>query len=341
MTPNADLHVRHGWRSFFWLSVGLSGFNLLTLLFFFPETKYSRSTGSIQVAASPSLASDPHENDKRSSGSVGETKESANNASAVSLVGQGRPSKKQYALWQKPDPRWKSYVLRDTLTPFRIFLYPLVLWAAVTLGGNVNINLFYALNESLVLAAPPYYFSTAAVGYSNFGFMCGGLIGLLTAGPLSDYVAKRSARKNNGIQEAEMRLPALIPFFCTMVIGIVVGGIALQRQWNWPILIVIGFGCAGLTVTSIPTIVIAYCIDCYKPLSGEIMVVATVVKNCCGFGMSYWVPQLAGKDGFITPAMVQFSLAAGPLLLGIPVYFFGKKLRIATKNSYVHKLSEY
>jgi len=43
----ADLHSRHGWRSFFWLSVGLSGFNLLTLLFFFPETKYRRSTGSI------------------------------------------------------------------------------------------------------------------------------------------------------------------------------------------------------------------------------------------------------------------------------------------------------
>lgn len=332
----------HGWRSFFWLSVALSGFNLVTLFFFFPETKYKRSSqwteDTPQGAASATVKEN---NEKTNSNEEGQSTPSTPTSPASSLVGKGRPSKQQYVLWQKPDARWKSFLLRDVFTPVRILFYPIIFWTGITVAGSVNINLFYVLTESEVLSAPPYNFSTSAVGYSNFGFMAGGIIGLLTAGPFSDYVARRTARKNNGIREAEMRLPALIPFVCTTVIGLVVGGLAYQRQWSWPILLVFGYGLAGLTVTTIPTIVITYAIDSYKPLAGEIMVVATVVKNTCGFSMSYWVPQLAAEHGLITPAMVQFALSIGTLLMAIPLYFYGKKFRELTKNSPVHQLSEY
>lgn len=67
------------------------------------------------------------------------------------------------------------------------------------------------------------------------------------------------------------------------------------------------------------------------------MVVATVVKNTCGYGMSYWLPMLAAKHGLLTPAMVQYSCSIGPLMLGVPMYFFGKRLRVKTRNSYVHQ----
>jgi len=33
----------HGWRSFFWLSTGLSAFVLILIVFLFPETKYHRT----------------------------------------------------------------------------------------------------------------------------------------------------------------------------------------------------------------------------------------------------------------------------------------------------------
>lgn len=36
-----------------------------------------------------------------------------------------------------------------------------------------------------------------------------------------------------------------------------------------------GLGFSGLALTSIPTISVAYAVDCYKTISGEIMVVAT------------------------------------------------------------------
>ena len=260
---------------------------------------------------------------------------------ATSLVGQGRPSKRQWALWQRPDPKWKSFIARDLLTVLRVFFYPIIIWAGFVAGGNININLFFILTESEVLSAPPYNFSPAAVGYSNFAGFVGGVLGLLTAGPLSDYIATRAARRNNGVREAEMRLVALIPFTVLMTIGIVVGGIAQDRQWPWGLIVVFGYAGAGLTVTSIPTIVIAYAIECYKPLAGEIMIVATVIKNTCGFGMSYWLPILTARSGLLEPAMVQYACAMGPLALGVFVYFFGKRLRMMTKDSYVHRMSEH
>ena len=316
------------------------------LLLAFPETKYKRGLKD-QIALSSGANEDQSDKGDKDAGKDGEvlqaqeTTPSSPTSPASSLVGQGRPAKRQWALWQRPDSRWKSYVLRDVFTPFRVFFYPIILWTGFLAGGSININLFYALTESQVLSKPPYSFSTAAVGYSNFASFGGGILGLLTAGPLSDYIARRAARTNNGVREAEMRLPALIPFSCLMIIGIVVGGVAYQRQWAWPPLLVVGFGGAGLTVTSIPTIVIAYAIECYKPLAGEVMIVVTVIKNTCGFGMSYWLPILSAKHGLLEPAMVQFSLAMGPLVLGLLIFFFGKRLRAATKNSYVHQLSQH
>lgn len=72
-------------------------------------------------------------------------------------------------------------------------------------------------------------------------------------------------------------------------------------------------------------------------MGGEIMVLLTVVKNTCGYGMSYWLPILSEKYGLLTPAMVQYSCSIGPLVLGVLVYIYGKRMRIWTKNSYVHQ----
>jgi hypothetical protein len=104
------------------------------------------------------------------------------------------------------------------------------------------------------------------------------------------------------------------------------------------IILIFGYGLTGLSVTTVPTIAIAYAIDCYKPILGEIMVCATVIKDTCGFAMSYWVLPLAAREGQITVGMTQLALTAGPMLLGIPVFLYGKRLRKLTRNSGVHRM---
>jgi hypothetical protein len=255
-------------------------------------------------------------------------------------VSKGRPGKKQFHLYQKPDLRWKQFLIRDIVSPLQVFFYPVIFWAGLMVAGPANLLLLWNLTESSLLSAPPYNWNPSQVGYANFSFVVGGIIGLATAGPLSYWIAGRATRANNGIREAEMRLPALFPYIALTAVGIIIGGIGYERYWPWELILVIGYGFTGLCVASVPTVAIAYVIDCYKPISGEIMVVATVLKNTCGFAMSYYVFPLAAKKGFITLAMVQFALTIGPALLTLPLYFYGKSLRRLTKNSALHRMEE-
>ncbi|KAL3451719.1 major facilitator superfamily domain-containing protein [Aspergillus insuetus] len=331
-----NIAERFGWRSFFWLSLAMAVFNLITLLTLYPETKYSRPATDHHPVSPPALVSETPDDPK--SGSI--QLENLDPNRATVMVGKGRPSKTQFKLWQAPDPNWKQFLVRDTISSFTVFFFPIIFWAGLNVAGPANVLLYWNLTESAILGSPPYSFSPSAVGYSNFAFVIGGMLGLLTAGPLSDWVAMRATTANKGIREAEMRLPALIPYFVTSVIGIVIGGLATKEHWDWPVLVVVGYGCTGLCVTAVPTIAIAYAVDCYRPIAGEIMVVATVIKNTCGFAMSYWVFPLVQREGWLTPAMVQLALTAGPILLGVPMYFGGKSLRRLTRNAAVHAYGE-
>ncbi|KAJ5605469.1 hypothetical protein N7510_008250 [Penicillium lagena] len=321
--------------AFFWLSLAMSIFNFLTLLFCFPETKFNRDS-VIQTGVSEE-ATDNTSQDMDSNSAKAESHQLENIGGEVhNAVGTGRPSWDQFKLWHAPDANWKRFLLRDLFSPCRLFFFPIILWAALNVAGPANVLLFWNLTESAVLGAPPYSFSPASVGYSNFAFVVGGLIGLATAGPFSDYIAIRLTAHNRGVREAEMRLLALIPYFVTTVIGITIGGVGYARLWEWPIILVIGYGFSGLCVTAVPTVAVAYAVECYKSVAGEIMVVATVIKNTCGFAMSFWVPSLAERNGYLAPAMVELALTIGPLVMGLPIYLYGKKLRKLTQGSSVH-----
>jgi hypothetical protein len=73
------------------------------------------------------------------------------------------------------------------------------------------------------------------------------------------------------------------------------------------------------------------------------MVAATVCKNFIGFSYSYWVFDLAhtSKDGWLTPVMIIFAYTVGPALFGFPLHYgLGKKIRMWTRNSGVHRMED-
>ncbi|GIZ44837.1 hypothetical protein CKM354_000802300 [Cercospora kikuchii] len=323
----------HGWRSFFWLSTALTGFVTLLLVFCYPETKYHR--------ASPRTSQPPKVDDDQSK-AQGRVVDSEVNSNDDAVSGQyirkGRPDKSQFAPFTKPDSRWMSFVIRDITTPIIVFFNPIVFWSALMLAGPADLLLLFNLTESGLFSSPAYGWSPEAVGYSNFAFFVGGLCGLITSGPLSDWWARKMTIKNNGIREAEMRLPALLPYCCFFIISHVVGAVGYQRHWPWQAIIVCGFGFSGLAVTSIPSIAIAYAIDCYKPISGEIMVVGTVLKNVLGFCLSYWVFDIMARDGWTMVFMIQFAVSMLPVVLTVPLYYYGKSLRRWTRNSEIHRM---
>ncbi|KAF2786716.1 MFS general substrate transporter [Melanomma pulvis-pyrius CBS 109.77] len=345
---SGSIAAHHGWQSFFWLETALSAFAIFMIAFTFPETKYHRNNGGKRATTHDSTLQFSGVKNIAEGGAIekqgSDTGLDSDNSSLVPPpVGKGRPSSQQFKPFQKADSRWKMFIVRDTWTPVKVFFNPIVLWAGLMLAGPADLVLFFNMTESVIFAAPPYLFNPQQVGYTNFAFVIGALIGLATAGPFSDWIAARATRKNNGIREAEMRLPALWTYMIITIFSVILGGIAYQRQWAWGHIVIWGYGFAGLSVTSVPTIAISYAIDSYKPISGEIMVVATVCKNFIGFSYSYWIFDLAhtSKDGWITPAMVIFACTVGPALFAVPLYYgLGKKIRTWTRHSDLHRMEE-
>ena len=71
-------------------------------------------------------------------------------------------------------------------------------------------------------------------------------------------------------------------------------------------------------------------VDCYYPAAAEAALLIVGLKNVFGFGFSYsvipWLTAWGYAHTFGTFAAIQI----GVVLLGLPLWYFGKKIRHAT-----------
>lgn len=145
-------------------------------------------------------------------------------------LGKGRPSRAQFGLLQPIDGAALKGIMRHFFLPVHILFFPIVFWASMSMGSAANALLGINLLQSPALSAPPYNFNPAQVGYANFALVVGGVIGLITAGPWSDWVSARATTRNNGVREPEMRLVSLIPFIMAAFIGLLVSVNLLEEH---------------------------------------------------------------------------------------------------------------
>jgi MFS family permease len=307
-----------GWRSFWWLNTGLLGLSFLMVVFMFPETRFKRSIpakvgntsgSSLDEKTQPTAVEHTHvantEKDTNPIQHVNTANSILPNAEDLTatetaardpFLGRGSPGKWQWRMFQPNAHPFRS-ILLDLWTPWKLFAFPIVEFAAFVVSWSCSSFLTINLTQSQVLAEPPYLFKPMTVGFTNFAIMVGAFIGLFTAGPLSDWISARSTRRNNGIREPEMRLPAMIPYVIIMFLGNIVVSIGYQRHWPWQAIVVIGYTCAGIQVAALPGIVSTYAIDSYKPVAGSLMVAITVNKNVWGYGFSKFITPWSIKAG--------------------------------------------
>lgn len=227
--PMAE-HV--GWRSFFWLNVGLLGLVLLFQIFLFPETKWRRfpSTDAVQA----NQASIPRTSEPEKSVELTQHEDvSAENAPEQDpWLHRGSPSKKQFKLWQLDGNNVKT-VLISFWIPWKLLSFPIVELAAFIVSWSASSFLTLNLTQSQAFAEPPYNFHSQTIGFFNFAILIGSFIGLATNGPFSDWISMKATRKNRGIREPEMRLPAIAIYMVIMVIGNFVVAFGYQYKWDW------------------------------------------------------------------------------------------------------------
>lgn len=221
-----------GWRSFFWLNVAFLGAVLLSQIFFFPETKWHRVHPD-EVNRAQQRASDPAVEESEPEKPLEVTQESLNvEAAGDPYLHRGRPSKKQFKLWQLDGHSWKTLLISFWI-PWKLLSFPIVELAAFVVSWSASCFLTLNLTQSQAFAAPPYNFNSQTIGFFNFAILIGNVIGLATNGVLSDWISMRSTRKNKGVREPEMRLPAMILYVIVMIVGNFVVAFGYEYKWDW------------------------------------------------------------------------------------------------------------
>jgi MFS family permease len=208
---------RVGWRSFWWLNVGLIAVSLLMVIFAFPETRYHRPhpheiASALQESNSTLSGADKLHTghvehveiqptmDTKNEMSMMPNLQATKTADRDPFLGKGYPSKQQWTLYQ-PNPTPFRSMAMDLWLPWKLFAFPIVEFAAFVCSWSCSSFLTLNLTQSQAFAAPPYNFSAESIGFFNFAILIGAIIGLATSGKLSDWVAARATKRNGGIRE--------------------------------------------------------------------------------------------------------------------------------------------
>ncbi|RDL40548.1 Uncharacterized protein BP5553_00527 [Venustampulla echinocandica] len=308
------------WRMFFWFCAIMQGVIMVTLGFFAPETRRDGAFSADTEITTP--ATDPEAIDPALEEGLGQQPAAHQSMTTANpIVGHGRPNRRQLIPWQRVDRKAFKELWLHLISLFIILFYPITFWAAMTANFASNTLLYLIMCQSQALAAPPTFVSLAI------------------GGTMSDWVAMKATVRNNGIREPEMRLPTLLPFLAANLVGMIMIGFGFQQGWPWEAPVILGYSLVGLYSSVIQTIVITYTIDYYKPISGAIMNLATVLKNMFALGMSYYVNNWIISKGYLPPMFLLMGLTVGFGLVGVVVFMkWGKTMRTWTRHSKVHQM---
>ncbi|KAJ5912173.1 uncharacterized protein N7473_001476 [Penicillium subrubescens] len=341
------LHV--GWRSFWWLNVAMFVFIIIVGVFAFPETKWHRAhpdeiqktqatvTSTVDSADAKEKEESPEGSSKNVQTHLEVQTPAVEDDAMDPFLHKGKPSKKQFHIYQ-PDAHWAKTLLLAFWVPWRLLAFPIVEYAAFVVSWSASCFLTANLTQSQAFGAPPYNWSSQSIGFTNFASLVGALLGLLTNGPLSDWISMRATNKNRGIREPEMRLPTLIPYVIISILGNFIIAFGYEYHWDWRIIVIIGYTCAGIQVTALPAIASTYAVDSYKPVVGSVFIAITVNKNLWGYGFSKFITAWTEESGYIPAIMLNMCLTVLWCSFGILFYFYGKNCRKWTAGSSIWKL---
>ncbi|KXX74924.1 Protein HOL1 [Madurella mycetomatis] len=322
--------INHHWRVIYQVASALIGLVLLTAFFAFPETAYIR---------------EPPRNDDESSVPPSSSSEKVSVMSSASASDVERTS--------RPVPAKMTYlqslkIFHKTLTneslfrllarPFGLICLPPVLWVSLVTGTTIGFLIVMNSNVEIAFVAT-YHFESWQVGLCFISAIIGSLIGIPAGGTFGDQVADWFTRRNGGIRDPEMRLPAMIPSLITAPLGLILFGVGVEHKLHW-ICSTIGIGFLSFAIVQGTNVALVYLIDAYRPIAGEITLTVMGFKSLFGFLLSFYTNTWVTQSGYQNAYGTMAAISAAVLLGWIPLYFWGKKIRHVTwcwpVISYIH-----
>jgi hypothetical protein len=189
---------------------------LLWIFFFFPETLYVRNYDTGLDSTNVSVLR--HDEEKASATGTQESETVPPETVTTSTIPR-KPFLQRLVPWSPVNPQGKTF-FSVFFRPWPMVFYPGLLYSFITFAGVLGWPLCVISTNASIYQSAPYNFSPGINNLINLPAVIGCVIGAWSGGAFSDYLAERSARKNNGIFEPESRLVALIPSFFIVPIGL-------------------------------------------------------------------------------------------------------------------------
>ncbi|KAF7516619.1 hypothetical protein G7054_g14075 [Neopestalotiopsis clavispora] len=306
----ANIAANLGWAYIFWIVLALAAACLVATIFLIPETLYHRKTTTLTAAdLTP----------QGSSKGVTLQEESAYPPYTYGKsLGFRKPSGGVVHHFIKP---WRSLALPGT--------WVVTLQYGGLVGGIVTIS---TIGPQLV-AMPPYLWGNNA-GLINVGGLIGTIVGYIYTYIVSDARLKSSAKHHHYV-EAEARLPTMFPALFIATAGFLVFGFCAQNPGpNVWVGLQFGYGMITFGLMQAPSIGFNYLIDAYSYLAADCFVIAAILRAVVGFAWSIFVADWIQKDGAAEPFGIFGMLMGIFSLLAVPLWLWGKRLRIATASTF-------
>lgn len=233
LTPRRLITIQHDWRVIYEVASAFIGLILLLAFFAFPETAYNRKERLAAGFQSHRLQQVPNSPTDLTAGSdkvdekyITDVEHDSNPDTA--------PLRKSYLKLLKifngtytTEPFYKIF-----LRPLGLVCLPPVLWSALV--QSVTVGFVVAVTSNVDTAFETTYgFASWQVGLCFISACIGSLIGVPAGGHLGDRVADYFTRRNGGIREPEMRLPAMIPSLITTPLALILYGVGIQKKLHW------------------------------------------------------------------------------------------------------------
>ena len=154
----------------------------------------------------------------------------------------------------------------------------------------------------------------------------------------SDRLAARLTRRNGGVREAEMRLGVILPAMVIAPAGIVLYGLAAERNLHW-IAYFFGVAMDAWGALFYFSFTLAYAVDSYQANTSEMLIAMNLGKQAVSFGMGIYLLDWVLQRGF---AVTISGIFGGILLvnnLALLVFMvFGKRIRIFMRGTWLARL---
>ncbi|GAA5942589.1 uncharacterized protein JCM15063_000045 [Sporobolomyces koalae] len=327
---SAQIIQRQDFTFVFWWQGLAAGLLFLMTIAFVPEMYYDRSYYEAEIDA------------RRQRAGSFDTEKEKDEMAATAVIAPAtvdiHHSQSKWAAY-KPFSGSKSNqsIFIILFRPFLHVTSPAVVWGALTFSVVFNLLPMVSVIYSQLFSAPPYNFSTGAVGIiSGIPPLIGTLIGTVLSGPLSDFSVKALAKRNSGVYEPEFRLIPMIPFCVLSGIGLFGWGLQTSSSWVVPAIFIAIFH-IGVSAGTISCI--GYVSDCARGTAAEAVALVVLVKSLIGFLIILWINAWLAKVGTRMFMISLGSLAVAISSLSLLAWVFGKRARTWYAKTKIGQLS--